>query len=171
VAYLVQCCNNLEALLLDNCPYITDSGISFIAQHCPRIQVLGLSFCPISDVGLQSLAVHLSNHAHPKQSLKPRRKSIGVQPTSYSSLQEFKETPAAIDKVQLCEIYLAGCYRITPKGLTLLAETCPDLHVIVLDGCDLLLCWYHQAQGHTQIEDEEVLTLTRKQIMDVKLKK
>jgi Leucine-rich repeat (LRR) protein len=56
IGFLVRHCTNLEALLLDNSPFITDSACSYISQHCPRLQILGLSYCLITDVGLQSIA-------------------------------------------------------------------------------------------------------------------
>ncbi|KAI8911052.1 hypothetical protein EDD86DRAFT_246394 [Gorgonomyces haynaldii] len=138
VGYVTQCCHALECLLLDGCPFITDSAVSFVGKHCAQIQVLGLSYCPsITDAALQSLAVLLSQHAEPTQAPAPRRSGA-----MYRSLQEYRQVPPQVTLVNLQELYLSGCYRITQAGVCILAEKCPKLEHIVLDGCDRVLGWF-----------------------------
>lgn len=160
IQYLTHCCVNLECILLDACAFITDSAAMAIAQNCPRITTLGFSYCPnITDVGLQSLSVHLSMHiTEPVAS-----------PMSYSSFQEHFETVEPIISVRLSSIYLAGCYRITHSGLVMLAKACP-LETVILDGCDHIMDWYADAVSkHKECQreqEENLLTLSGKQIID-----
>lgn len=182
IAFLVQCCNNLEALLLDNCPFITDSSASYIAQNCPRIQIIGLSFCQITDVGLQSISgtffndlVLLSSQVISKDTQKKNKgdhSPVSVTPCAYSSFQEYTITEPAVDEVQLNQLYLAGCYRITPSSLIMLAESCPRLDIIVLDGCDSVIKWFNLVDSCGELSSiaksdyaESSLTLSKKQIL------
>ena len=177
ICYVTRCCPNLECILLDDCQLVTDTVATFIAQHCPRIQILGLSYCTsLTDVGLQSLAVHLAKHALPSSEPKPRAGS------HYKSLHEFTQVAPHVSQVSLNELYLVGCYRITHTSICLLAENCPLLNTIVLDGCDRVLEWYFDPNialgaqagqvaealkevGFDESEDDQVLTLSRNQIL------
>ncbi|KAJ3360874.1 hypothetical protein HDU91_004245 [Kappamyces sp. JEL0680] len=136
VGYICRHCDNLDSILLDGCSLLTDNSVNSIAMHCPGIKMLNLSCCDITDVALQSLAVHLSvqNTKLPK----PR-------PASYSTFSEYQQPTSRGKKndIPLSIIILSGCANITQAGVTLLASKCPNLHTIVLDGCDRYCGWSH----------------------------
>jgi hypothetical protein len=68
------------------------------------------------------------------------------------------------DTVQLTEIYLAGCYRITPQALLMLVALCPKLDCVLADGCDLLIKWYNYPDTSSSF-DNGSLILSREQII------
>jgi hypothetical protein len=127
IGYICRHCDNLEYILLDGCFRLTDAGVNSIAMHCPNLAMLNLSCCNITDVSLQSLAVHLSVQV--KKSSKPR-------PVSYSTFSEYQPIPRSANLAgSFSVIILSGCSNITKVGVLLLANKCTNLNSIVLDGC------------------------------------
>ncbi|KAI8911418.1 hypothetical protein BC831DRAFT_554988 [Entophlyctis helioformis] len=141
IRFLTAHCPNLEQVYVDACPLITDQALVYIAQHCPQLSHLDCSYSTlVTDIGIQALAVHLSAaYANP------------VTGTGYSVSRAASAAAAAAaastkrrEGPKLKEINLSGCFHVTPKAVCLLAEKCPALEVMVMDGCDRLLDWYYQ---------------------------
>jgi hypothetical protein len=149
VGYLARHSHNLESIIMDGCSLITDSSINSIAMHCPNLKLLNLSYCHITDLALQYLAIHLSSGLSTSP-LEADDDSISAERTkSYSSFSEY-EPPRRLSPRTgplLEVIVLTGCKHITQAGIKFLALKCPNLDTIVLDGCHKVTDWYFGAQS------------------------
>ncbi len=53
-----HCCKNFQELYVINCTDIKDVGIFSLANNCPKLKVLVVKGCSVSDVGLQAVATN-----------------------------------------------------------------------------------------------------------------
>ncbi|RKO88470.1 hypothetical protein BDK51DRAFT_36836 [Blyttiomyces helicus] len=57
--YAATRCPDLEVVILDGCPGITDDALVGLTVSCPKLRRLDASFCPrLTDLSMQCLAVH-----------------------------------------------------------------------------------------------------------------
>jgi hypothetical protein len=136
IGYLARHAQNLESVIMDGCSLISDNAVNLIAMHCPNIKLLNLSYCHITDVALQSLAIHLSSNTDDI--------IVAERTKSYSSFSEYQPSQPTEKKTGplLERIVLTGCKHVTQAGLVFLASKCPRLETIVLDGCHKVTDWY-----------------------------
>lgn len=148
ISYLSRHCDNLETLIMDGCSLITDDAITSIAMYSKNIKFLNLSFCDITDVSLQSLAIHLGSPSATAQLTK------NAEHGSYKDFSEYHpSTNQNVEKgIQLELIVLTGCSSISANGITFLASKCPNLQTIVLDGCDRVTDWYYTDSNVSTID-------------------
>jgi Leucine Rich repeat len=112
--YMVKRAPGLEKISLEGCKLVTDDGVLAIGMHCPNLVELDLGGCKVTDLGVQSLAVHLAD--------------------SWRRLDREGNVPLRVLKLSKCDV--------TRKSVQLLARKCPNLDEIVLDGCEKISDWY-----------------------------
>ena len=130
LGYLVKN-TSLEEVYVDGCQ-IGDDGVLAIGMNCPDLRVLDLSGCRVTDCGLQSLAVHLSDSW---------RREVDESGLGYNDFGSFKK-PKRTGSCPLKVLILSGCVDLTSRGVQLVARKCPNLKTIVLDGCPKVTDWY-----------------------------
>jgi hypothetical protein len=141
IVYVTRFCHNLDILLLGDCRLLTDTSMNSIAINCPSLKELDISNCiKISDVGIQTLAIHFSNHSLYGQ--KQHKIKVTPKNYNYNAFQEYIKPKIKSAGVNLEKINLSGLILLTKTGLCLLADKCPKLHQIRIDYCDVLLKWY-----------------------------
>eukprot|EP01034_Spumella_vulgaris_P021261 gene21261-27284_t len=118
-------CPRLEYLYLVGCDLITDESVLAVALHCPALAHLVTKGCVLTDKSLSQIAARC-----------PLMREL--------FLHECEEvTDVSVLKIAECcprldSLVLAGCEHITDVSMIQIAKRCPNLRDVHLGKCSLL---------------------------------
>ncbi|TVY62932.1 F-box/LRR-repeat protein, partial [Lachnellula suecica] len=121
---------NLERLILADCTYLTDNAIVYLTNAAKGLKELDLSFCcALSDTATEVLSLgcpHLS-------SLKLSFCGSAVSDSSLRSI--------GLHLLELKELSVRGCVRVTGVGVEAVVEGCTVLETFDVSQCKNLGRW------------------------------
>eukprot|EP01032_Pedospumella_encystans_P008068 gene8068-9615_t len=130
---------NLTTLLLAGCEDITDAALAHIAQHCPMLEHLDLSGCPVTDIGVSNL-VRFCRHLHTLSLRKCYNLSKGAFLNVARHLPELEKLTLSHTSVcdsvlqergancpLLRELELTDCKQVTKAGVQHIIATLPNI--------------------------------------------
>ncbi|KAF4633220.1 hypothetical protein G7Y89_g4905 [Cudoniella acicularis] len=121
---------NLRRLILADCTYLTDNAIVYLTNAAKGLRELDLSFCcALSDTATEVLSLgcpHLSS----------LRLSFCGSAVSDSSLRSI-----ALHLLELKELSVRGCVRVTGVGVEAVVEGCTVLERFDVSQCKNLSRW------------------------------
>ncbi|EWC43595.1 hypothetical protein DRE_01482 [Drechslerella stenobrocha 248] len=121
---------NLTHLCLADCTYLTDSAIVFLTNAAKELKVLDLSFCcALSDTATEVLSLGC-------QSLVSLKLSFCGSAVSDSSLRAI-----SLHLLELRELSVRGCVRVTGVGVEAVVEGCTKLESFDVSQCKNLTRW------------------------------
>lgn len=121
---------NLTHLCLADCTYLTDSAIVFLTNAAKGLKVLDLSFCcALSDTATEVLSLGC-------QSLTSLKLSFCGSAVSDSSLRAI-----SLHLLELRELSVRGCVRVTGVGVEAVVEGCTKLESFDVSQCKNLTRW------------------------------
>ncbi|KAL1480805.1 hypothetical protein MTO96_050733 [Rhipicephalus appendiculatus] len=137
---------NLEELYLIGCDHITDSSMGFIASRMPKLRVLDIKECEVSNAGLQKLAGFSEDGV--------LSTALGVRALTYLGLEDCALVSDAglesisLGLVQLSSLDLSMCLSVTDLGLQHVGRMA-SLKKLSLVSCEDLtgLTIHHLAAG------------------------
>jgi F-box and leucine-rich repeat protein 2/20 len=134
---------------------ITDAGLLMIAQGCPQLKDITLSYCKkISDKGLLALTVNLPGMTSIDLSHASKMTHVGIFTIAERcpalvkiSIFDYRSTSSSIelnDSIQaiargcpkLQTISISYCDWLSNESVVFLAERCKELRSVRLVGCD-----------------------------------
>jgi bacterioferritin-associated ferredoxin len=120
---------DLVEIRLQWCQGITDTGIKALTTHCPRLRVIDLKSCLITDDAVMSIA---------KDSKELKMLDISwcskLTDQCLGYLATFQGDDAVDGEHGIEALYLIWCSSITEHGVELLSNL-PTLKLIDLSGC------------------------------------
>jgi len=132
--------SHLTTLLLAGCEDITDTALAHLAQHCPMLEHLDLSSCPVTDIGvsnlvrfcrhLRTLSLRKCHHLSKIAFLNVARHLFLLEKLNLSGtavgdtvLQEL-----AANCPLLNELELTDCKQVTKAGVQHIIAALPEIH-------------------------------------------
>ncbi|KAG2521102.1 hypothetical protein JM16_006444 [Phytophthora kernoviae] len=113
-------------LSMEDCPLITDTGVSVLAAACPQLESINLSKCPqITDFATEALA-----------SCCFQLRVLVLANTR--GITDITLTALAFTKISLEVLDLSGNTRVTDEGILALCTGCQQIQELRLKGCDRL---------------------------------
>lgn len=120
----------LTSLVLADCTYLTDSSIVFLTNAAKNLHYLDLSFCcALSDTATEVLSLGC-------QSLRGLKLSFCGSAVSDSSLRA-----VGLHLLELRELSVRGCVRVTGQGVEAVVEGCGGLERLDVSQCKNLASW------------------------------
>lgn len=142
VTYMAQRCANLQCLSIKACQSVTDASVCQIALGCPRIGELDISYCyNISCVALEKIGLSCKNLTIVKRNMMncvDPSEHRDVVPTEYlhaapsSGDDEAAFFAKFMPNLRHLEMKFS---KLSPKGLRVLLNGCPNLEHLDLFGC------------------------------------
>ncbi|KAG0652190.1 putative F-box LRR-repeat [Hyphodiscus hymeniophilus] len=121
---------NLERLILADCTYLTDNAIVYLTNAAKGLKELDLSFCcALSDTATEVLSLGCP-------SLESLKLSFCGSAVSDSSLRSI-----GLHLLELRELSVRGCVRVTGVGVEAVVEGCHRLEVFDVSQCKNLQRW------------------------------
>ncbi|KAL3425394.1 F-box/LRR-repeat protein 7 [Phlyctema vagabunda] len=122
--------SKLERLILADCTYLTDNAIVYLTNAAKWLKELDLSFCcALSDTATEVLSLGLPFLTH-------LRLSFCGSAVSDSSLRSI-----GLHLLELRELSVRGCVRVTGTGVEAVVEGCSKLEVMDVSQCKNLRSW------------------------------
>ncbi|RDW82692.1 RNI-like protein [Coleophoma cylindrospora] len=122
--------SNLKRLILADCTYLTDNAIVYLTNAAKSLKELDLSFCcALSDTATEVLALGLPLLTH-------LRLSFCGSAVSDSSLRSI-----GLHLLELRELSVRGCVRVTGTGVEAVTEGCGKLEMMDVSQCKNLRGW------------------------------
>ncbi|TGO58869.1 hypothetical protein BOTNAR_0173g00240 [Botryotinia narcissicola] len=120
----------LEKLILADCTYLTDNAIVYLTNAAKGLKELDLSFCcALSDTATEVLSLGCPQ----LQSLKLSFCGSAVSDSSLRSI--------GLHLLELKELSVRGCVRVTGVGVEAVVEGCSKLEVFDVSQCKNLKGW------------------------------
>ncbi|KAI5851707.1 hypothetical protein DFP73DRAFT_471432 [Morchella snyderi] len=120
----------LRSLCLADCTYLTDSAVVFLTNAAKGLRVLDLSFCcALSDTATEVLSLGCPH-------LSILKLSFCGSAVSDSSLRAI-----GLHLLELRELSVRGCVRVTGVGVEAVVEGCHNLEVFDVSQCKNLTRW------------------------------
>ncbi|KAF2124488.1 RNI-like protein [Dothidotthia symphoricarpi CBS 119687] len=120
----------LTKLILADCTYLTDNAIVYLTNAAKGLRELDLSFCcALSDTATEVLALGLPNLTH----LNLAFCGSAVSDTSLRCI--------SLHLLELRNLSVRGCVRVTGTGVEAVVEGCRDLEVFDVSQCKNLGRW------------------------------
>ncbi|KAF9690520.1 hypothetical protein EKO04_011336 [Ascochyta lentis] len=120
----------LQKLCLADCTYLTDNAIVYLTNAAKGLRELDLSFCcALSDTATEVLALGLPNLTH----LNLAFCGSAVSDTSLRCI--------SLHLLELRNLSVRGCVRVTGTGVEAVVEGCRDLEVFDVSQCKNLGRW------------------------------
>ncbi|PUU76274.1 hypothetical protein B9Z19DRAFT_991067 [Tuber borchii] len=120
----------LRSLCLADCTYLTDSAVVFLTNAAKGLQSLDLSFCcALSDTATEVLSLGCPH-------LSVLKLSFCGSAVSDSSLRAI-----GLHLLELRELSVRGCVRVTGVGVEAVVEGCHNLEVFDVSQCKNLARW------------------------------
>ncbi|KAA8913415.1 hypothetical protein FN846DRAFT_806934 [Sphaerosporella brunnea] len=120
----------LQSLCLADCTYLTDSSVVFLTTAAKGLRSLDLSFCcALSDTATEVLSLGC-------QHLSTLKLSFCGSAVSDSSLRAI-----GLHLLELKELSVRGCVRVTGVGVEAVVEGCHNLEVFDVSQCKNLQRW------------------------------
>ncbi|KAI9845551.1 MAG: hypothetical protein M1837_004648 [Sclerophora amabilis] len=120
----------LRKLCLADCTYLTDNAIVYLTNAAKGLRELDLSFCcALSDTATEVLALGCPN-------LSVLRLSFCGSAVSDSSLRSI-----GLHLLELRELSVRGCVRVTGLGVEAVVEGCHNLELFDVSQCKNLTRW------------------------------
>ncbi|KAH8596696.1 hypothetical protein B0O99DRAFT_685691 [Bisporella sp. PMI_857] len=120
----------LERLILADCTYLTDNAIVYLTNAAKGLKELDLSFCcALSDTATEVLSLGCP-------SLVSLRLSFCGSAVSDSSLRSI-----GLHLLELRELSVRGCVRVTGVGVEAVVEGCRKLEMFDVSQCKNLQRW------------------------------
>ncbi len=120
----------LEKLILADCTYLTDNAIVGLCQAAKNLRELDLSFCcALSDTATEVLSLGLPL-------LRVLRMAFCGSAVSDSSLGSI-----SLHLLELRELSVRGCVRVTGNGVEAVVEGCNKLEVFDVSQCKNVNKW------------------------------
>ncbi|KAJ4985156.1 cyclic nucleotide-binding domain-containing protein [Stagonosporopsis vannaccii] len=120
----------LQKLCLADCTYLTDNAIVYLTNAAKGLRELDLSFCcALSDTATEVLALGLPNLTH----LNLAFCGSAVSDTSLRCI--------SLHLLELRNLSVRGCVRVTGTGVEAVVEGCRDLEVFDVSQCKNLARW------------------------------
>lgn len=141
---------DLKGINLSQCLQVSDRGVSILAKKCPQLEVIKLNDCyKITDEGLTNVinfSQHLKSLSLADCTLVKGTwiKQLGLNCPNLQSLNLnncYEIVDQALIEIspllQLKEIILTSCHKLSNCSLKSLQQNCPNLHTIDLSGLTL----------------------------------
>ncbi|KAF7910841.1 uncharacterized protein EAF01_002350 [Botrytis porri] len=120
----------LEKLILADCTYLTDNAIVYLTNAAKGLKELDLSFCcALSDTATEVLSLGCPQ----LQSLKLSFCGSAVSDSSLRSI--------GLHLLELKELSVRGCVRVTGVGVEAVVEGCSKLEIFDVSQCKNLKGW------------------------------
>lgn len=120
----------LERLILADCTYLTDNAIVYLTNAAKGLRELDLSFCcALSDTATEVLSLGCPQ-------LRSLRLSFCGSAVSDSSLRSI-----GLHLLELKELSVRGCVRVTGVGVEAVVEGCRELEMFDVSQCKNLQRW------------------------------
>lgn len=120
----------LERLILADCTYLTDNAIVYLTNAAKGLKELDLSFCcALSDTATEVLSLGCPQ-------LRSLKLSFCGSAVSDSSLRSI-----ALHLLELKELSVRGCVRVTGVGVEAIVEGCTILETFDVSQCKNLQKW------------------------------
>ncbi|KAF2119689.1 hypothetical protein BDV96DRAFT_486412 [Lophiotrema nucula] len=120
----------LTKLCLADCTYLTDNAIVYLTNAAKQLKELDLSFCcALSDTATEVLALGLTNLTH----LNLAFCGSAVSDTSLRCI--------SLHLLELRQLSVRGCVRVTGTGVEAVVEGCRDLELFDVSQCKNLGRW------------------------------
>ena len=113
--------SHLTTLLLAGCEDITDAALAHIALHCPMLEHLDLSGCPVTNIGVSNL-VRFCRHLH----------TLSLQKCDNLSKVAFLNVARHLFELE--KLVLSGT-SVCDSVLQELGANCPLLRELELTDC------------------------------------
>ncbi|KAG9247642.1 hypothetical protein BJ878DRAFT_152204 [Calycina marina] len=122
--------SKLERLILADCTYLTDNAIVHLTNAVKGLRELDLSFCcALSDTATEVISLGCP-------SLRSLRLSFCGSAVSDSSLRSI-----GLHLLELRQLSVRGCVRVTGVGVEAVVEGCRDLEMFDVSQCKNLQRW------------------------------
>ncbi|EGE01599.1 cyclic nucleotide-binding domain-containing protein [Trichophyton equinum CBS 127.97] len=138
----------LRKLCLADCTYLTDNAIVYLTNSAKCLQELDLSFCcALSDTATEVLALGCPQLTHLNLSFcgsavsDPSLRSIGLH------------------LLNLRELSVRGCVRVTGTGVEAVADGCSMLSLLDVSQCKNLSSWLEYGFQHRYRDRIEFITV------------
>ncbi|GLJ48127.1 hypothetical protein SUGI_1016180 [Cryptomeria japonica] len=142
IAYMAQRCPNIQRLSIKTCQNVTDTSVCQIASGCYKIEELDISYCyNISHASLEKIGANCKYLTTLKRnmlnSLDPSEHRDAI-PTEYINMAPLSGDDEAtvfakyMPNLKHLEIKFS---KLSPKGLRILVDGCPNLEHLDLFGC------------------------------------
>ncbi|KAI9812962.1 MAG: hypothetical protein M1832_006441 [Thelocarpon impressellum] len=125
--------SRLQKLCLADCTYLTDNAIVYLTNAAKGLRELDLSFCcALSDTATEVLALGCPH-------LSVLRLSFCGSAVSDSSLRSI-----GLHLLELRELSVRGCVRVTGLGVEAVVEGCHNLEAFDVSQCKNLARWLEE---------------------------
>ncbi|KAI9684158.1 MAG: hypothetical protein M1829_003428 [Trizodia sp. TS-e1964] len=122
--------NRLQKLCLADCTYLTDNAIMYLTNAAKYLRELDLSFCcALSDTATEVLALGCPHLAVLKLSF------------CGSAVSDMSLRSIGLHLLELRELSVRGCVRVTGVGVEAVVEGCHNLEVFDVSQCKNLTPW------------------------------
>lgn len=117
-------CKQLKRLILKDCHWVTRASIEYLAHHQNSLMTINLTGC-----------WELTDHTIVQLLASFRGLQFVSVANIYSLTDQTMQYLAAYCASNLIALDIRGCWRITDKGVALVAEYCPNLRVLNITDC------------------------------------
>ncbi|KAI9802469.1 MAG: hypothetical protein M1825_002854 [Sarcosagium campestre] len=122
--------SRLQKLCLADCTYLTDNAIVYLTNAAKGLRELDLSFCcALSDTATEVLSLGCTH-------LESLKLSFCGSAVSDSSLRSI-----SLHLLELRELSVRGCVRVTGVGVETVVEGCHNLEIFDVSQCKNLARW------------------------------
>jgi len=128
---------NLMKLTLADCTFLTDNSIVSLTNAAKGLQYLDLSFCcALSDTSVEVLSLGCSNLKHLNLSF------------CGSAVSDASLVALGLHLIDLQELSVRGCIRVTEAGVKAICQGCPSLSQFDISQCKSLEPWVKSGEVH-----------------------
>eukprot|EP00112_Aurelia_sp_Birch-Aquarium-sp1_P020369 Seg523.10 transcript_id=Seg523.10/GoldUCD/mRNA.D3Y31 product="Protein AMN1-like" protein_id=Seg523.10/GoldUCD/D3Y31 len=127
IGKIVEHCKLLQIVLLRRCELIEDTAVSLLATSCPNLTQLCLDGCKgVTDEATECLGKYSSKLKY----LDISRTQVTDKGLSYLA-------DGCCSDV-LFELHVGYCKDVSDNGIDMLLNYCPNLQILMFDGCPLV---------------------------------